>query len=198
MKTIIQEIEVYRFEELSEKAQEKAYFEWLNTYDYFYGNDNEETLKEFCNIFGVNVSNWSYDSNTYDYRYICNTNEFEIERFTGIRLYKYIVNNFYQYLYRSKTFWSKGYKKSRKSKILKTCDCLLTGYYMDHEILDPIMEFLKKPDNSTLEYLIQQCLETFFIACKNDVENCQSFEAFQEDCDANNIEFLGNGGVYYG
>jgi hypothetical protein len=65
-----------------------------------------------------------------------------------------------------------------------------------YEILQPIYDFLKAPDNTTLYELMIKCLNGFFKACRDDMEYQLSEEAFAESCEANNYEFLSDGTLF--
>ena len=60
------------------------------------------------------------------------------------------------------------FKIKHKSRVFVTNDCVLTGYYMDYEILQPIYDFLKALDNITLDELVDKCIYGFFKACRDD------------------------------
>lgn len=133
--------------------------------------------------------------NSYWYRFTSPYSE-EEDNLKGVRLLKYLVNNYWNDLYIPKTIWGHNYKTKRKSRVFVTNDCVLTGYYMDYEILQPIYDFLKAPDNTTLYELMNKCLNGFFKACRDDMEYQLSEEAFAESCEANNYEFLSDGTLF--
>ena len=74
--------QVYTFDELSDKAKEKA-LEWVNEtfYEHFWGDDSIESIKAFCEQFGVKLESWQYDTCNYSY----NTNA-ENRHFRGVKL----------------------------------------------------------------------------------------------------------------
>ena len=87
--------------------------------------------------------------------------------------------------------------KHRYSKIIKDTCCVLTGYYIDDDILEPIYDFLKKPSKHvTFADLMRDCLQFWVIACNKDYEACTSMEYFAELCEANGYEFTGYGNVW--
>ena len=187
--------EVYQFHELTKEAQVKAHRHWVEHFDYTWSEENRNTLQAFERVFKIKVEKWSYDSCTYNYRFTSHYSE-EEDNLKGIRLLKYLVNNHWNDLYISKTYWGKNYKKKRKSRVFVTNDCVLTGYYIDYDILKPIYDFLKSPDNTTLCELIDKCLVGFFKTCRDDMEYQLSEEAFAESCEGNNYEFLSNGTLF--
>ena len=58
------EIPVFTIGELSEKARDKAHSSYLSCGDY---SDNTDTIKSFCDLFDVDLKNWSVDSCSYSY-----------------------------------------------------------------------------------------------------------------------------------
>lgn len=153
MRTETRTYEVYNLHELTREAQAKAHSHWAEHFDYGWADENEKTLQTFEQTFNIKVDRWSYDSCTYYYRFTSHYSE-EEDNLKGTRLLKYLVNNYWNDLYIPKTYWSRNYKKKRKSRVFVTDDCVLTGYYMDYEILQPIYDFLKSPDQTTLYELM--------------------------------------------
>lgn len=200
-------VKLFKFNELSEKAKETAINEVRNnggidTSHYY--EDAEGTVKEFCEIFGVetgrrswlDVSTDKIDDN------ICNLK--------GLRLRKYIVNNFWHNIYKGKYFllWSKteksykhypeGYPvlKTRYSKVIFERSCPLTGVWSDNAILFPIYEFLDGKGNwmeTTFEDLMKECFESL----RKDLEDSDSYaysdEAITEEIENNEYEFTKDG-----
>lgn len=63
-------ITIYSYSELSEEAKEVAYKEWEP--DYAFEADNRRTMEAFCEAFGVEVTEYEYDSYCYEYRWTGN------------------------------------------------------------------------------------------------------------------------------
>lgn len=178
-------------------ARETAYGEWLHTFEYGWNSENQNTLDAFESVFNIKVNDWSYDTCRYSYRFTSHYSG-EEEQLNGIRLLKYIVNNYWHILFKPKTYYLKGNcKKRRKSRVFTDNCCVLTGYCADEDILKPIYDFLKAPDTRTTLYdLMDKCLDNFFKSCRNDMEYQCSEESFEESCAANDYEFLENGKMY--
>ena len=194
MKTITKTYEVYPITELSQQSVENAYYNWLSNCEYFYGSDNERTLDNFCELLQIKCFKWSYDAHTYSFR--CEMKQDEaIQSMKGVRLATYIHNNFGYCLFISKTYYGKN--KKRNSSILKEKSCVLTGYYIDEYILEPIYRILNKPDKYMDFYsLIRECLNKYFEACRDDVAHCQSQEYFKEESLVNGREYLSDGTLF--
>jgi hypothetical protein len=194
-------IKVYKVDELSEKAKEKAFNDFCCTSDYFSASENESTLKEFENLFPIKVKQWEYgfQGSYINYEFT----DDEIEELSGIRLLKYLYNNYWTDLFKGK-YYSKGryidgkytYKSRRSKAIFEHC-CVLTGYCIDDDILDPIYNFLKKPEaHITFNDLMDDCLQSWIKACENDYEAYFSMESFEDMAQANEWEFKENGEMF--
>ena len=181
--------------ELSEKAFNKSYNKWLESFDYLWDKENRRTLDVFEDWFNVNVYQWEYDTINYNYRFQLECAD-ELEELSGIRLYKYLVNTYWNYLFKKKIYYNRNGLKKRTSNIFYNHECVMTGYIMDDVILKPIYDFLQRPDNSTYYELIDRCLNAFFSACSEDMENMESERYFKEECNANGWEFLENGEMF--
>ena len=200
MRVKVTKTEVYSFDELSEKAKENAHNEFLNEEHYFWGDDNQKTLDAFCAVFPITAKDWEYGYRNYISGSMP-TADSDTEKayydFTGIRLLKYIVNNYWHYLFKRKFIGSLK-NKEKFTPIYSRCQCesccVLTGYCIDDAILQPIYDFLKKPDKtSTFEDILKDCLESWIIACNKDYEDSCSQEYFTEHAEANNYEFTEDG-----
>ena len=168
MRTETRTYTLSRITELSEKAKEKAYNQWLCN-GYFYG----------CNY-------------SYDYR---SRQEDCIDSLSGWRLVAYLMNNHWNDLYTRKYFWNG--RKGRESRIFVDTCCPLTGYCIDNDILDPIYRFLKSPtENVTFDNLMDEFLDSFFRACRDDMESTQTLEYFTEESNANGWEYLSDGKLF--
>ena len=60
-------VPVFTIGELSDKAKDKAHSDHLACcFDFDY-SDNISTIKSFCDLFGIDLQNWSIDSCSYSY-----------------------------------------------------------------------------------------------------------------------------------
>ena len=95
-------------------AKENAYNRWLAGYEYPWQSENMATLKAFEGIFNIRVCDWRYDGCTCYYRFTSNYSE-EEEGLCGVRLLKFIVNNYWHSLFKPKTYWhGKDFNKHDK------------------------------------------------------------------------------------
>lgn len=192
-------MKVYSVEELSERALERAYYDWYSDSEYPWGEDNERTLLEFEKIFPVKVTEWEYGGGGYKYIRFHLTCEEDVAKLKGVRLAKYIWNNYRHNLYKGK-YYSKGKYEggkyqhvSRRSKIILEKSCPLTGYYIDYDILKPIWDFLDSPRDITFWDLMGECLERWLRACENDYDYYFSLSNFMEIAKVNEWEFYEDG-----
>lgn len=194
-------INIYKYDELSEMAQSRAYNDFQKTDDYYNGIDNRKTLEAFESIFPIKVSNWEYG-----YQYFINFNFLDdsIRDMKGVRLATYINNNYYDELYKGKYYSTMKYAddgrfvyKSRRSRTMLDNECTLTGYYMDDVILTPVYEFLLNPhDGVNFKQLMRQCLNAWVKSCDEDYHAYYSVEHFKEMCEANEWEFYADGKMF--
>ena len=195
-------ITIYKFEELDQKAKNRAYERWLENDPYGWADEDRKTLKAFCEVFPVKVTDWSYDACSYHIRCRMNYDYLPeaVPTLSGWRLATYIWNNYGDELWKGKYYGKGRYEngkyihKFRHSKVILGNCCVLTGYCIDEDILEPVYDFLKRPDNTTFEDLMQRCCEAWAKACSNSMEADTTMEAFAEFCEANDMMFTVNGG----
>jgi len=207
MKTI--ELKLYDFSELNQEAQNNAINvirEQICT-DFIY-DDAYQTVKQFNSVFGTKEGRNSWlDINTSNI-------EDDILQLQGLRLQKYLWNNFNTELFKGKYYslWSKkdvsfkhykdGYPvlKSRHSKVLKENSCVLTGMCYDEDILQPIYDFLQKRDfsNCTINYesLLNDCIDQLSKTVENELDYRNSDEGVIEEINNNDYDFTFNGKLY--
>lgn len=185
------ELELFDYEELEETAQQKAFEEWSARQDYSWSDDNLASLKEFEKLFPVDVENWEYGYHNH-ITFICRI-ESEHENLKGIRLLKHIQNEYMNLLEKPK--YLKHVKgKAYYSKVQKTIDCPFTGYCMDHVLIDPLLKFLKNPDqHCTFQDVLRDCLNNWVIECDRDYQQSISLEFFEQETKENDFKYEKNG-----
>ena len=181
----IKETKVYEFDELSEEAKESAINDFRENREYFWGDDNEKTLNAFVEHFSfIGLKDWSYGSyNGSDGVYFTYDDELDLENMSAYRFYKYLLNNGYLEI---KELYGK------KDKYIKLNDnCCLTGYCMDIDILEPILNLMKNPlyYNLTAYEVIELCFSNWIKSCVSDMEYTYTDEAIEEDIKINDYEF---------
>jgi hypothetical protein len=203
------EINIYQFNELSEAAKERARQWYLNLEDFsFVYHEAHKTVKEFNDLFDTREGSRSWlDIST---NYI----EDNILNLSGQRLRTYILNNYSHKLFKKKYLGSSNlsevkpkYHKMRTirevkqgankglfssyyySNIQTSNSCVLTGVCYDDDILQPIYDFIEKPNETTFEDLLNECIESLRISIENEIEYLQSDESVDETIEINGYEF---------
>lgn len=187
MKTI--SINLYTFDELPESVQDKIIYNWRTDDEYFWSGENYDSLKAFCDIFRINIINYEYGYQ--NYINASTSLDDDILELSGIKLAKHLWNNYKNYLFKPKYYYRNG--KMRNSKIQFDNDCILTGYYIDNEILGPIYDFLDKPDNRNFDELLEDCTQSWLSACRKDYDYWMSRECIIDDIKSNDYLFTANG-----
>ena len=164
MKTI--EIQVYSFNELSEKAQEKAINKFIEDgyFDYIF-DEAYETVEKFFALFPASIRSIDFLE---PYR-----NDI---RFDNIFEQKELVDHL----------------NSIKSLVIG--DCPLTGMCYDMDILEPILEYYKDCTKySDLETLINACVINLCKSVSKEYYSNLTKEAIAETCEANDYYFTSDG-----
>ena len=177
------EITVYAFSELSDKAKEHAISK-LEYYDFWgdYRRASYDAAKDIYSRFG------------------------DIEReISGRRLYVWIVNNVLPDLTGRKLYekdWSyyttkRAGKGQRLSHIFREVDaCHLTGYCADWSFLEPILLFLRNPENhiSNIDLADTDLENLWELDSQSDYEQYYSEENIEQVFEG--CTFLKNGTQY--
>jgi hypothetical protein len=209
MKTI--EMKIFNFEELNMKAKERAILEYRDkeidvTYIY---EDAYASLKEFNKIFDLK-------EDSRDFLYL-NTDRIEndnILSLNGLRLQKFIYNNFANVLFKEKYIGSLNSNKknnhprikSKKlsngefsnafySKITKENFGILTGTCYDNDLLDPIYDFLKLRvfDKKNFKELLQNCYDNLKKSIDTELDYIESDKNIEEKILEHGYFFLATG-----
>lgn len=194
MKTI--KVKVYQIHELPEKAQKIAFKNYLskNSVD-FWADEYKKTLDVFCDRFNVGLNHIDRAAGFVD----LNLDYYTSEQLalTGVRLLKFLWNNFKKDLYKGKYYstpFRNGAYKKRYSKCKLENSCVLTGFCADDDILGHIYAFMAKPvDDVDLEELLQNCVLEFLNSWQEDIDYQSSDEALTEHFNANDYFFTIDG-----
>lgn len=210
MRTI--KTKVYKFHELSEAAKDVAVSNYMNSgYDYQeYYNEIIDSVKAMIVLFNLKTGRqWS----DLKYSHI----EDNVLELKGIRLYKYLINNYYRDLFKPKYIKSidreikcrqfickvnqdyRGEKYTMLySKLKKDNCCVLTGICYDDDILKPVYDFLKRPDKSETFKDIINSISSAISRTFNQVEEWVNSDEFIIDTiTANDYEFTKDGKQFY-
>ena len=208
MKTIT--INLYKFSELSEEAKKTALDQYRNKqYDnQFYFDEIINSVKKVIDLFNLKTGREYTDLR---HSHI----DDDILNLSGVRLYKYILNNYGKQLFTPKYIkcidrevkW-KAYKCKVNtgadgnkytliySKQKTDNSCVLTGVCYDMDILEPVYEFLKKPTNDTnFEDLINEIEAAIQKTFDTTEEWLNSDEYIQEEIENNEYDFTEYGKI---
>lgn len=205
MRTI--RIKLYKFNELSEKAKNTAIENWRSNNDYDPSFDDiKESVKAVIELFNLKTGRTLDDIRT------SHIDDFILE-LRGVRLYKYLINNYYNDLFEPKYIKSiNGIKTGKQfifkvhkdhkgepytqiySKNLVSDCCTLTGICYDNDILQPVYDFLKKPESNTTFEDLMKDIENAITKCYRTTEEwINSDEYITETIEANEYEFTQDG-----
>lgn len=183
------ETPVYYFAELSDEAKEKAREWWRNceSGDPSWVHERRQSLEAFCKEFPVEARDWEYDAWSYSVTAKF-TGSDEEGVLSGPRLAGWLWNHHRNVLVTNKRYEIQG--RSRLSRITyEPTSCPFTGYCMDENLLDPIRAFLEKPTDETLEDLLDDCLQAWGKAARDDSAWIIEDEQVDETIVANEYEF---------
>jgi len=194
MKTI--EVKLYSFSELSDKAKQIAIDQYRDSQtEYFWAEENRQSLEAFCNAFPVQVKNWSYDAQSHN-ESVLYIGDADFQTMSGPRLISYLINCNWPDLFEYKKYTLPS-GKTRKSRItIVETSCPFTGYYMDEVLLSPVREYLKKPLNMDFEDLLTECVYRWGKACMEDCAYQISDEYIIETLINNDYDFTEDGKMY--
>lgn len=191
---------VYKFSELSDDAKQKA-IEWYRRSsegdEYYLYDEAHESVKEFHEIFGTKPGSRSW----LDVR----TSHLDdnLMNLKGLRLQKYIWNNFKDQLFSGKYYSRNGVGsnnyKSRRSNCQIDHSCELTGVCYDESLLQPIYEFLEwklRPSyNSYMDFetLVNDCFASLEKDLEAELQARNEDDYIIEQIECNEYEFTREG-----
>lgn len=187
----MESINVYRFNELTEKAQLKVWENSVIDFSDDYAGEYRETLHEFEKVFDIRVYDYRVGDSVYSpyFKYVRGNTAADAPAGDPIRVARYVWNNFAPGILKGKYYSTRGewidgkYSyKHRHSKIMLEMDnCPLTGFCADCVILQPVIDCLHyKKRFASYDALMKESLQAFFREWDAEIEYCNSFEYFQE------------------
>lgn len=205
-------INIFYFDELSEEAKQKAiekvrYSDMnLGQYD---ADEITDSVKKVLDLFNLKTGNRYSDLR---WQHI----ESDILELSGIRLYKYLINNYGPDLFKpayvkllnreikTRAFICKKGKSSNGeiyTQLFKKWkfnnDCVLTGVCFDNDILQPVYDFLARPDKSTtFEDLFKGIESAIEKTYEDSEEYCNSDDYIKDIIENNEYEFYEDGTQY--
>jgi hypothetical protein len=175
----IVEIQVYDFDELAESVQRDIVNKWRVGDDFPFFHDWESSIYAFFNAFDCIRLNYFSWAGCHNYNRVRFDIGEDLQDISGIRLHKYLLNNYDDLLEKWDT-------------------CELTGFTGDISCLEPIAKFMQKPDqNTTFEELINDCFHSWCNGVQSDYDYWLSEDSIIEDITANMHQFTEEGDVYH-
>lgn len=217
-------VDVYNFSELSEEAQQKVIEknredigEIINSCE---DDEWEGSLDAFCKEFNITAGNWQVGYPTYHGLVFKDDEIYEglsAEDVKGKLLWRYLDYH-RDNLISPKEYWGqfKEWNPEKQCYNVKTWTShinydphysgivedgmSLTGVYSDYDLLKPLMEWRKHPDEDTSLYdLIDECLDKFFSAWEDNREgNYKDDVVRQELLDNDSEQYCVDGSVFHG
>jgi hypothetical protein len=198
-------INVYKFNELTEKAQLKVWENSAIDFSDDYAGEYLKTLHAFEKAFDIRVYDYRVGDSAYSlyFKYVRGNTAADAPAGDPFRVARYVWNNFAPGILKGKYYstpgkWIDGrytYKHRHSKIILDMYDCPLTGCYTDGGILQPVIDCLHyKEKFSSYDELVNASLESFFATWQKDIEYCNSFEYFQEWALENDSEWYTENG----
>ena len=166
------EVTVYRFEELDGHTQQRILDNFREGRDFPWSDEWRESLDEFAKLAPITVRDWSVG---YRDTGVSFSIDEDIGNLSGIRAWKWLVNNGWQ-------------------KLALNQDCPFTGFCGDETLLDAIRQALRKPQSIlSLEDVFGEALHDWAKGFEADMEYHYSDEAIRESIIINEYEFYENG-----
>lgn len=150
-------IRVYKFDELSEQAKEKARENWVSKGGpYYWTREARQTIEAFEKEFGVKIKDWSYSSYRYEFNLDTGSIDDDVLALKGNRARAWFWNHHGKCLMSPRTRYfthvngkrieavaADSVKYRSKIEYSRVYDgtCPWTGYYLDCCALDPISHF---------------------------------------------------------
>lgn len=214
MRIISKKIKVYSVNDLLKPKNSEILERVINEYrstqylDYIY-EEAFETVNAFIEKFPYTIktnNSWLAPN--------LNSIDDNILELAGLRLRNWLINNL-EFLYSPKYIGSLKTNDYVKHKRIKShlnvnsignrynpyysgCqvskECNLTGVYYDIELLQPIYDFIAKPnEKKDLTELLKNCFSCLKSAIEKEIEYTQSDEYIIEDLKDSNNEYFENG-----
>ena len=163
-------INIYKFSELPEDSKRKALEKFKQGYDYAWTGEWQDTRREFERRFPVKVRDYSIGAFNHSY---ARTEYTADEDIFGHAIVEY-MNNCH--------------------KALLASPDTMTGYCGDYDILQPILDFMKNPeDEKSLSELLKECVDSWVDGYQKDMEFQLSDEYQIDHIESNEYEFTEDG-----
>lgn len=170
MKTV--EIKVYRFDELSDEAKEKAKQDHAALWGYAWQDEALASLKALAEAFGAKLRDYEVDFFNSSH----SGAKFDAPNLSRREIKKILAG---LGSYDPKTLQGHG-------------DCKLTGFCMDEDALDGFRRAFEGGE-SDLDALLQAGFDSWLKGAQDDCKGQYEDEQFADHCEANGYEFNEDG-----
>lgn len=169
---------IYQFDELSEQAQRNAIENYKNQHlEFFWSEEYLETIREGLELFGAKLRDYFIDWGNYSASYTKFSIDYDNENLNGKELIQYL-------------------KGLGKGEVIDDTYYNITGFCADFDFIQPISAYLENPNNeTTLEELLEECVNSVIHAGCNDYEGTQEDESVKDNLIANGYEFTEHGDI---
>lgn len=200
-------INIYKFDELSDEAKEKAIEQYKERHNsYAWSDEWIDSLRAFAKAIDIRLRNWQispYSYSSIDWEFNCSF-EFDEDDYKAMdkwRLRTWLINNylpeFAKGKYYSKNIGGLKYVSRHSKTQIEYNPCPLTGYCGDCSLIEPILEFIKSPkDNYTLKDVVDDCMHSFIKEFNADMEYQDSDEYAIQEMTRLDYEFTEDGKIY--
>ena len=198
MQVVTRSFEVYSYEELTQKAKEKAHNDFRYNQEYFWLDEIDNSLKAIGDLLDIKLEVKDIYCNTFRgfYDYPC-----DLEDLRGSRAIAWINNHvdFKEPSYRLKSH--KCYKKSMRHALPLSLmvDTMLTGFWADyilHEAYKLFIESLRKHPSLKLTDFFELLADAAAKEYEKEVEYQDSEDYFIEVCENVGYIFLADGTLF--
>ena len=169
---------LYKFDELSDDAQQRAVDDYLRHNDFFWSDEWWQSLQEFCSVAPVKIDRLDFSLGHADCVWM---GDRDVANLKGLRAWKWLHNN--------------GWFDMARRNVAG--DCTLTGFYGDCALFDPIARYEKDymgvPD---LDSLFYECAQSLAVEARSDYENTQSFDFVSDELREMDYEFTEDGAKF--
>lgn len=188
-------VKLYKFEELSDKAKEKAR-NWYRdgiSQDMPWMDETVQSLKAVFKASGITIKDWSLGA--YNQNNFVRFDMGDAESLTGKRALAWLENNLFNGLRIGDMKWKEkrkeylGYGDAYRPG--KVPPCPLTGYCADDDFLDYLKKSVKSGD--TLKEAFQGLADECGKLLEAEYEHQTSDEAVDESIEINGYEFTEDG-----
>lgn len=198
--TVTNTYKVYTFDELSNEAKEKFIDKRRDFEAEFWADEMLDCMKRAMDWMNIDIDDYQFDCTGRGY--INLSVDDEAEDLTGIRAYKWIVNNCFKDVDKKKMYWLDFPRDKTRTSNIESKDwmdnCTFSGVIYDFAVKDAWEEWCAELKNG-FEPSVRDFLDKLENQYLNELS--EEYDGFDEPeardiAEANNYEFLEDGTIY--